>query len=100
MRLSRFVGLIVLAVAALIAPVAPVAPTLGSIHRVGIIYLGGHHQLIVDGLRQGLRDLGLEEGKHVVFDLKEIKSGDWAAVGPAARDLERAHVELIYTVTT
>jgi len=100
MKRSRFVGLSVLVVAALIAPVASVAQTVGGIHRVGVIYLGGHHQVIVDGLRQGLRDLGLEEGKHVVFDLKEIKSGDWAAVGPAARDLERAHVELIYTVTT
>jgi putative ABC transport system substrate-binding protein len=67
---------------------------------VGAIYLSGHHQVIVDGLRQGLRDLGLEEGKHYVLDVREVTGGDWPAVGQAARDIERANVEVIYAVTT
>ena len=55
--------------------------------HLGIIYLSGHHQVVVDGLRQGLRDLGLEERKHFVLDIREIKGGDWQAVGEAARAL-------------
>jgi len=66
---------------------------------VGIIHFSGHHHVVVDGLRQGLRELGLEEGKHIVLDIREIK-GDPKAVEEAARDLERGKVELIYTVTT
>jgi putative ABC transport system substrate-binding protein len=65
---------------------------------VGIIYLSGHHRVIVDGLRQGLRELGLEEGKHVILDIREI--GDLKASEEAARDLERGKVDLIYTVTS
>ena len=49
-----------------------------------------------DGLRQGLRELGLEEGKHIVLDIRDTK-GDLKAVGEAARDLERRKVDLICT---
>ncbi len=66
---------------------------------MGIIHFSGHHHVVVDGLRQGLRELGLEEGKHIVLDIREIK-GDLKAVEEAARDLERKKVDLIYTVTT
>ncbi|MGH7356484.1 MAG: ABC transporter substrate-binding protein [Candidatus Rokuibacteriota bacterium] len=66
---------------------------------MGIIYFSGYHQTVVEGLRQGLRELGLEEGKHFVLDIREIK-GDLKAAEEAARDLERGKVDLIYTVTT
>src|SRR6267154_2114117 len=100
MNRSRLVGLVALAFCFLIAPRVAGGQTPGNVHRVGIVYLSGHHKVIVDGLRQGLRDLGLEEGKHFVLDIREVKGGDWTAVGEAARDLERAKVELIYAVTT
>jgi len=100
MKPSRLVGLIVFALGAVVAPHVGHAQAPAKLPHVGAIYLSGHHQVIVDGLRQGLRDLGLEEGKHYGLDLREIKGGDWPAVGQAARDLERAHVELIYAVTT
>jgi len=68
---------------------------------VGIIYLSGHHQVVVDGLRQGLREQGLEEGKHVVLDSREIQGDLYLkAAEEAAKDLERGNVNLIYTVTT
>ena len=63
-----------------------------------MLFRSGHHQLVVDGLRQGLRELGLEDGKQVVLDIKQIP--DLKGVETAARDLERARVALIYTVTT
>jgi putative ABC transport system substrate-binding protein len=92
--------LITLALGAFAAPSVAHAQAPGKIPHVGAIYLSGHHQVIVDGLRQGLHDLGLEEGKQYVLDQKQVKGGDWPAVGQAARDLERANVEVIYTVTT
>jgi hypothetical protein len=72
-------------------PVTAGAQTAGNVRRVGIIHLSGHHQVVVDGLRQGLRELRLEEGKHVVLEVREIK-GDLRTVGEAARELERGKV--------
>ena len=72
MRPSRLVGLIALALGVLAAPSGAPAQAPGKIPHVGAIYLSEHHQVIVDGLRQGLRDLGLEEGKHYVLDIREI----------------------------
>lgn len=84
--------------ATLAAPLAAHAQS-AKIYRVGIIHLGGEFQVLVDGLRQGLRELGLEEGKHFVMDVRDTK-GDLKAVDAAARGLERGHVDLIYTVTS
>jgi putative ABC transport system substrate-binding protein len=66
---------------------------------VGVIHQGAVYQPVVDGLREGLRELGLEEGKQVVLDIRDAK-GDPKAVEAAARDLERGKVDLIYTATT
>ena len=71
----------------------------GTVQRVGIIHHGGLYQVLIDGLRQGLRELGLEEGKHVVLDIRDTK-GDLTAVGEAARDFERRKVDLLYTAAT
>jgi ABC-type uncharacterized transport system substrate-binding protein len=70
-----------------------------NVQRVGVIHISGHHRVVVDGLRQGLRDLGLEEGKHVVLDIRETQ-GDMKTAQEAARELERAKVDLLYTVTS
>src|SRR5262245_56303619 len=100
MKTLRLVSVIV----ALLTLVGPPQPARGQApakpHRVGVIAFSGYHQVIVDGLRQGLRDLGLEEGKDYVLVTKQVKDGDRAAFGAAARDLEQAKVELIYTITT
>ena len=99
MRTSRLVGLVVLALGPLIGPYAAGGQTPGDVHRVGIIHLSGYHGVVVDGLRQGLRELGLEEGKHFVLDIRDTQ-GDLKAVEGAARALERENVDLIYTATT
>jgi putative ABC transport system substrate-binding protein len=59
----------------------------------------GHHHVVVDGLRQGLRELGLEEGKPLVLDVRETPA-DHKAAEAAASDLERGNVDLLYTVTS
>jgi putative ABC transport system substrate-binding protein len=54
---------------------------------------------LIDGLRQGLRELGVEEGKHLILDIRDTKN-DLKAAGEAARDLEAGKVALIFTVST
>jgi putative ABC transport system substrate-binding protein len=67
------------------------------IYRVGVISQGGPFALAVDGLREGLAELGFEEGKHFVLQVRDAK-GDLKAVETAARELERDNVDLIYTL--
>jgi putative ABC transport system substrate-binding protein len=90
---------IVLTLALLAAPLAVGGQTAGNVPRLGIIHYSGEMHVWVDGLRQGLRELGLEEGKHLVLDIRETNY-DLKAVEAAASDLERAKVDLLYTVTT
>jgi putative ABC transport system substrate-binding protein len=90
---------VAVSLALLAAPLATQGQSLGNGRRVGIIHQGGVYQVVVDGLRQGLRELGLEEGKHIVLDIRDTKT-DLNAVDQAAQDLERGKVDLIYTVGT
>lgn len=66
---------------------------------MGVILYGSEWNAVVDGLRDGLRELGLEEGKHFAMEIRDTK-GDLKAVDDAARNLEREKVNLIYAVTT
>ena len=69
------------------------------VYRVGAILQGGPYSGAVDGLRKNLAELGLEEGKQLILDLREGK-GDLRAVEKAAANLEREKVDLIYSVAT
>jgi ABC-type uncharacterized transport system substrate-binding protein len=83
----------------LAAPLVAQGQTPGHVDHVGVIHHGGLFHVVVEGLRQGLRELGLEEGKRIVLDIRDTK-GDLKAVEEAARDLERRNVHLLYTVAT
>ena len=67
--------------------------------RLGVILQGGQFFAVVDGLREGLRERGLVEGKQFALDVRDT-AGDLKAVGEAARSLERRKVALIYSVAT
>ena len=67
--------------------------------RRAVIHQGGPYKAVVDGLQDGLRKLGLEEGKHFVLNIRDSK-GDLKAVDAAAKDFERDRVNLIFAVTT
>jgi putative ABC transport system substrate-binding protein len=69
------------------------------VHRVGVILQGGPYSGAVDGLRKGLAELGLEEGKQLILHVRDGK-GDPKAAEQAAADLERERVDLMYAVTT
>ena len=79
--------------------VAPVGAQPSRVYRVGVLILGGTYSRTLDGLRDGLRELGLEEGTHFTLHVRDAK-GDFKSVETAARSLERDKVDLIYSVAT
>jgi putative ABC transport system substrate-binding protein len=70
-----------------------------KVHRIGVLLPGDAWYEIIDGLRAGLRDLGLQEGKQFVLEIRDTK-GDAKAAEEAARRLEQEKVDLIYTTRT
>ena len=70
-----------------------------GIRRIGVIYQGGPYEVSIEGLREGLRATGLEEGRHVALLLRNVR-GDVAAAEAAARALERDDkVDVIVAIT-
>ena len=70
-----------------------------KIYRVGVLVPGETWYEIVDGLRVGLKQLGLEEGKQFALAIRDWK-GDAKAADAAAKNFEQEKVNLIYTTST
>ena len=99
---AKFLGqlrvCILLVLACLAAPLA--APAQQSrMYRIGVVLSGGPYYAALDGLRDGLKDLGLEEDKQFVFHVRDLK-GDVKSAGSVARGLEKEKVDVIYSVAT
>ena len=69
------------------------------VYRVGVVLLGGPHSSTVDGLRDGLKELGLAEGRQYALLVRDGR-GDSALVEAAARSLEGEKVDVIVAITT
>jgi putative ABC transport system substrate-binding protein len=69
------------------------------VYRVGVVLHGGPYFSSIDGLRDGLRELGFEEGRNFVLHVRDSK-GDLKSVETAARSLEGEKVDLIFAMTT
>jgi putative tryptophan/tyrosine transport system substrate-binding protein len=83
---------------ALLAAPLPVEAQQARVYRVGVVLQGGPYFAAIDGLREGLRELGLEQGKQFILDVRDAK-GDLKSVEAAARSLEGDQVDLIYALT-
>lgn len=70
-----------------------------KVYRVGIVTAGGAWYEVIDGLRVGLKALGLEEEKQFVLTIRDTK-GDAKAAEEGARNFEKDKVDLIYTTQT
>src|SRR5262245_2793506 len=70
-----------------------------KVYRVGVIFQGGVTSTAVDGLREGLKKLGLEEEKYFLLEIRDTR-GDLKIVEEAARNLEREKVNLIFAINT
>jgi putative ABC transport system substrate-binding protein len=84
--------------AVLAVPVAAEAQR-SSMYRVGVVSHGGMYAEAVDGLRDGLKELGLEEGKQFVLYVRN--SGSYPkSVEAEARSFEEEKVDLIVAIST
>jgi len=70
-----------------------------KVYRVGVILQEGVIYTAIDGLREGLKELGFEEEKHFLLEIRDAK-GDLKVVEEAARNLEREKVNLIFAINT
>ena len=68
----------------LLASAPLTAAAQAKFYRMGVILQGGPYYEAINGLRDGLREVGLEEGKHLVLDIRDAK-GDLHVVEEAAR---------------
>ena len=68
-------------------------------YRIGAILPGGPLHEAIDGLKDGLREIGLEEVKHFSLTIRDTK-GDAKQAEAAARSFEREKVHLIYALST
>jgi len=67
--------------------------------RIGVLLQGAPWYDAIAGLRQGMREMGYEEGKQFVLDIRDSK-GDLKSAEDAARSLEQEKVKVIYAVAT
>ena len=70
-----------------------------KIYRIGVLVPGGPLYRAIDGLREGLKEMGLEEGKQFTLAIRDTQ-GDVKTAGEAARNFEREKVNLIYALAT
>jgi putative ABC transport system substrate-binding protein len=66
--------------------------------RIGVLHLGGVLATVVDGLRAGLKEVGLQEGKQFVLDIHDLK-GEEKTAESVAEKFEREKIKLIFTNT-
>jgi putative tryptophan/tyrosine transport system substrate-binding protein len=87
----------VIAAAVLLFAVALQAQPVSQPRRIGVLNEAwGVNHPTVEGLRGGLRELGFEEGRDIVFDV-HFTRGRPEATPAAARSLVEAGVDLIFT---
>jgi len=90
---SILVGVVLLAVAIVAEAQQP------KVYRVGALVPGKGWYEVIDGLRVGLRELGLEEGKQFLLSIQDW-NGDASKAKAAARKFQQEKVNLIYTTST
>lgn len=96
--MGRIIGLIVgLAFGLLAAPLAPDAQQPKRPSRVGVLH-AAYFPIIppVEGFKAGVKALGLEEGRDVIFDIRFTR-GNVQALPDAAAALAKENVDLIFT---
>jgi putative ABC transport system substrate-binding protein len=69
------------------------------VYRIGVILQGGVYSAAIDGLRDGLRELGFEEGKQILLHVRDVKA-DLKTVEATARGLEGEKIEVIWALAT
>ena len=92
-------AIIVLVIGLTLASVHSAVAQQPKVYRIGVVTAGGAWYEVIDGLRVGLKQLGLVEGKQFTLAIRDTK-GDAKAAEEAAKNLEKEKVNLIYTTQT
>jgi ABC-type uncharacterized transport system substrate-binding protein len=95
--MARKTIIVVWLVALALAPFRLAEAQPPKIYRIGVALPGGPLYEAVSGLRDGLKELGLEEGKQFTLAIKDTQA-DPKAAEEAARNFEREKVNLIYAL--
>ncbi len=78
----------------LLAPLAAQAQQAGKVWRIGLFHVGlDHIPPSLDGLREGLKARGYEEGRNIQLDFRNLADEEAARV--VAREFVRENVDLI-----
>ena len=94
MMILRAALTVVLALGLLAAPLAAEAQPAGKVYRIGLLHVGlDHVPPSLDGLRDGLKALGYEEGKNLRLDFRNV--ADEAAARTVALELARPQPDLL-----
>ncbi len=89
---------VVLAVSALCVSVA-LAGTPGRHYRVAVLTLGGPYYVALEGLREGLAQLGYHEGQDISFMVEDVQ-GEVDILTDRAARIAEAKPDLIFTIGT
>lgn len=81
------------------AAIPPAEAQQPKMSRIGVLVPGNAWYEIVDGLKFGLKQLGLEESKHFTLAVRDWQ-GDTKAAEAAAKKLEQENVDLIFATST
>src|SRR6266498_1789821 len=90
--------IIFLMAAAIVVSISQVHAQQAKVYRIGILFPGGPLSETIDGLRGGLGELGLEEGKTFTLAIVDTK-GDAKTAEEAAKKFEREKFDVIYALT-
>ncbi len=94
MRLRRFGFIATLALGVLAGPLAANAQQPAKVWRVGLFHVGlDHVPPSLDGLREGLKALGYEDGKNIRLDWRNLP--DEEAARSTAKEFVQDRVDLI-----
>ena len=83
----------------ILAAVSPAVAQQPKVNQIGVLVPGEAWYEIVDGLKLGLKQLGLEEGKQFTLLVRDWQ-GDAKTAEAAAKKLEQENINLIYTSST
>jgi ABC-type uncharacterized transport system substrate-binding protein len=97
-KFSIYAWVVALAAVVTLAPYAALAQQARRPYRIGVLdeARAANHPT-VEGLRSGLKDLGLEESRDITFDIR-FTAGKPEATPIAAAALVKASVDLIFTI--
>ena len=98
-RCPMYLGVLAVALAAFALPLAAEAQQTGKVYRIGLIGVDAAEEPGHTALRQGLRDLGYEEGKNLVIEYRAAE-GQYDRLPALTAELVRLKVDVLVTSST